>query len=72
MALRAIWEAMLGRSKAGDAASDREFYERLAAFKSVVDSNTESLRRDHEELNAKLDAHSEKLNQIFEDLNRDK
>lgn len=70
MSLRGVWDAMLGRSKIGDEESDRKFYERLAAFKNVVDSNTEILKAEHRAINDKLDEQAEQLNRIFLDLSK--
>ena len=70
-ALRSLWEAMLGRTRFDTAASDKRFYERLEAFKGVVDANTELLRSDHDRLEAKVDEQTKRINEIFSDLSRD-
>lgn len=71
MSLRGIWDAMLGRTEISDADGDRKFYERLAAFKAVVDNNTEALKAEHKEINAKLDDQAAKINEIFDDMSKD-
>lgn len=60
-ALRAIWQAILGRSS--DRNADQEFYAQLREFQHEVDEQTEALRAHHQRLDG-----SAKINRVFEKI----